>query len=187
MDCSLPSRILCPWDFPGKNTRVGSISFSRGSSWSRDWTRGAKSFLKEMAEAPWVAWFCLVAWEIIPESFSKNLLPNVPYDSVSLLICVINLFLLKLARVYIVLCNWTVTDIKSAKGYVGIGNEMLIGALLSVISKDWWGEKARLYGVEILYGSLINKQPLDILSYAIMLRKWDKYFQVNKHLLVSLK
>ena len=27
------------------------------------------------------------------------------------------------------------TDIKSVKGYVGIGNEMLIGALLSVISK----------------------------------------------------
>ena len=28
-------RFLCPWDSPGKNTGVGFISFSRGSSWSR--------------------------------------------------------------------------------------------------------------------------------------------------------
>ena len=27
---------LCPWDFPGKNTGMGTISFSRGSSWPRD-------------------------------------------------------------------------------------------------------------------------------------------------------
>ena len=26
-----PARLLCPWDFPGKNTRV-AISFSRGPS-----------------------------------------------------------------------------------------------------------------------------------------------------------
>ena len=26
MNCSLPSRILCPWDFPGKNTGMGSHS-----------------------------------------------------------------------------------------------------------------------------------------------------------------
>ena len=32
-----PTRLLCPWDSPGKNTWV-AISFSRGSSWSRDWT-----------------------------------------------------------------------------------------------------------------------------------------------------
>ena len=32
-------RLLCPWDSPGKNTGVGCISFSRGSSWLRDWTR----------------------------------------------------------------------------------------------------------------------------------------------------
>ena len=25
--------LLCPWDFPGRNTRVGCNSFSRGSSW----------------------------------------------------------------------------------------------------------------------------------------------------------
>ena len=33
-----PTRLLCPWDFPGKNTGVGCHSFSRGSSWPRDWT-----------------------------------------------------------------------------------------------------------------------------------------------------
>ena len=37
MDCS-PPRLLCPWNFPGKNTVVGSISYSRVSSWLRDWT-----------------------------------------------------------------------------------------------------------------------------------------------------
>ena len=32
-----PPRHLCPWNFPGKNTRVG-ILFSRGSSQPRGWT-----------------------------------------------------------------------------------------------------------------------------------------------------
>ena len=30
---------FCPWDFPGKNTGVVAIFFSRRSSWPRDWTR----------------------------------------------------------------------------------------------------------------------------------------------------
>ena len=30
---------LCSWDSPSKNTRVGCISFSRGSSWPRSWTQ----------------------------------------------------------------------------------------------------------------------------------------------------
>ena len=34
----LPARLLCPWDFPGKNTRMGCHFFSRGFSWPRDWT-----------------------------------------------------------------------------------------------------------------------------------------------------
>ena len=34
-----PSRLLCPWNFPGKNTGTGSISSPRGSSLSRDRTR----------------------------------------------------------------------------------------------------------------------------------------------------
>ena len=33
-----PARRLCPWDFPGKNTRVVGMSSSKGSSWPRDWT-----------------------------------------------------------------------------------------------------------------------------------------------------
>ena len=38
--CDPKYRFLCPWDFPGKNTGVGCISYSysRGSSWLRDWT-----------------------------------------------------------------------------------------------------------------------------------------------------
>ena len=36
MDCT--ARLLCPWDFPGKNTGVGAISFSRGSSRPKDRT-----------------------------------------------------------------------------------------------------------------------------------------------------
>ena len=31
--------ILCLWDFPGKNTWVGSHSLLQGSSWPRGWTR----------------------------------------------------------------------------------------------------------------------------------------------------
>ena len=29
MDCSPPTRLLCPWNSPGKNTGAGAISFSR--------------------------------------------------------------------------------------------------------------------------------------------------------------
>ena len=32
-----PTRLLCPWDSPGRNTGVGCHSFSRGSSWDTDW------------------------------------------------------------------------------------------------------------------------------------------------------
>jgi len=34
---SRPARLPCPWDFPGKNTRVGCISHQ--ASLSRDWTQ----------------------------------------------------------------------------------------------------------------------------------------------------
>ena len=34
-----PSRFLCPWDVPGKNTKVGCHFFSRGSSRLRGWTQ----------------------------------------------------------------------------------------------------------------------------------------------------
>ena len=33
-----PARLVCPWDFPGKKTRVGCHSHLQGSSWPRDWT-----------------------------------------------------------------------------------------------------------------------------------------------------
>ena len=32
------TRLLCPWDFPGKDTEWVAISFSRRSSWPRDQT-----------------------------------------------------------------------------------------------------------------------------------------------------
>ena len=36
---TVPCQALCLWNSPGKNTGVGSIPFSRGSSQLRDWTR----------------------------------------------------------------------------------------------------------------------------------------------------
>ena len=33
-----PTRLLCPWDSPGKNTGVGCHSLLQGSSWPKDWT-----------------------------------------------------------------------------------------------------------------------------------------------------
>ena len=37
MDCS-PPRLLCPWNFLGKNMEWVAISYSRGSSQPRDWS-----------------------------------------------------------------------------------------------------------------------------------------------------
>ena len=36
-----PTRLPCPWNSPHKNTRVGDILSSRGSSWGRDWAWGS--------------------------------------------------------------------------------------------------------------------------------------------------
>ena len=36
MDCSLPGRLLCPWDSPGKNTGMVTVSSSGGSFQPRD-------------------------------------------------------------------------------------------------------------------------------------------------------
>ena len=33
-----PTRLLCPWNFPGKNTGVGCHALLKGSSQPRDWT-----------------------------------------------------------------------------------------------------------------------------------------------------
>ena len=38
MDCST-ARLLCPWDFPGKNTGVGCHFLLQGIFPTRDWTR----------------------------------------------------------------------------------------------------------------------------------------------------
>ena len=39
MDLTYSTRVLCPQDFPGKNTGVGCPSLLQGSSQPRDWTR----------------------------------------------------------------------------------------------------------------------------------------------------
>ena len=38
----LHTRLLCPWSFPGKDTGVGCLSLSRGSSWPRDQAQGSR-------------------------------------------------------------------------------------------------------------------------------------------------
>ena len=47
-----PTRLLCPWDSPGKNTGVGSISFSRGSSRPRDRTQVPHSGADALTSEP---------------------------------------------------------------------------------------------------------------------------------------
>ena len=49
MDC-----LLHPWDFPGKNTGVGCISFSRGSSQPRD--RAQVSHIAGRCFTLWATW-----------------------------------------------------------------------------------------------------------------------------------
>ena len=51
-----PARLLCPWDFPYKNTIVGCHFLLQGSSWPRDWTCGSILNLfwwKEQDGLPW--------------------------------------------------------------------------------------------------------------------------------------
>ena len=61
-----PTRLLCPWDFPGKNTGVGCHSFSRGSSWARDWTRVfcivGRRFILWATRGVLVSW---TSWQIL--------------------------------------------------------------------------------------------------------------------------
>ena len=35
----LPTRLLCPWNSPGKNTEWAAIPFSGASPWPKDWTQ----------------------------------------------------------------------------------------------------------------------------------------------------
>ena len=85
-----PTRLLCPWDFPGKNTRGGCHAlFSRISSWPRDWscisgkspafsadslplshqwnpegqskTKETDSWILDVGSTPWMWWSCLLS------------------------------------------------------------------------------------------------------------------------------
>ena len=39
MDCMQPARLLCSWNFPGKNAGMGCHFLLQGYSWPRDWTK----------------------------------------------------------------------------------------------------------------------------------------------------
>ena len=71
-----PTRLLCPWDSPGKNIEVGFIPSSRGSSWPRKWTY--ISCVSDIASrffthwATWEAQICYAAtdhWNTLSSSF----------------------------------------------------------------------------------------------------------------------
>ena len=52
-----PSRLLCPWNFPGKNTGMVVISYSRGSFQPRDQT--CVSYISRQILYPWATWEAL--------------------------------------------------------------------------------------------------------------------------------
>ena len=66
-----PARLLCPQDSPGKNTRVGSISFSRGSSWPRGQT--CNSCISCIGR--WILYHC-TTWEANQFSSVAQLCPT---------------------------------------------------------------------------------------------------------------
>ena len=47
--CSLPARLLCPWNSPSENTRVVAIPFSRASSQPRDRTPALRQILYHLS------------------------------------------------------------------------------------------------------------------------------------------
>ena len=52
-----PTKLLCPWNFPGKNTGVISIPSSRISSQPRDWTCiSCSSCIDEQILYHWATW-----------------------------------------------------------------------------------------------------------------------------------
>ena len=61
-----PTRLLCPWDSPGKNTGGVAMPSSRGSSWPRDrthishllhWQAGSLPLVSPGKPNPWGWWF----------------------------------------------------------------------------------------------------------------------------------
>ena len=70
VDAPTPTRLLCPWNFPGKNTRV-YIFYSRESSWPGDW-----SYISCIScIGRWILYHC-ATWEAlygnIPLSLKKK-------------------------------------------------------------------------------------------------------------------
>ena len=60
-----PASLLCPWNYPGRILEWVAISFSRGSSWPRDWTWASYIYLHWQADslllcATWEP--CSVRW-----------------------------------------------------------------------------------------------------------------------------
>ena len=53
-----PWRLLCPWDFPGRNTGVGWDFLLQGSSWPRDWTHNSCG----SCTGRWILYYC-ITWE----------------------------------------------------------------------------------------------------------------------------
>ena len=67
-----PTRLPCPWDFPGKILEYIAISFSRVSSWPRD--------------QPWISWILgefFMDWDtreaLLPQSREISALPDLPW------------------------------------------------------------------------------------------------------------
>ena len=65
-----PARLFSQWNFPRKNTRVGCLSFSRRSSWPRDWTCVScivgGFFTAELPGKP--TWLCVVSFFFFKKS-----------------------------------------------------------------------------------------------------------------------
>ena len=85
MDCS--HQALCLWDFLGKDTRVGYISFSRGSSQARNWTRvsciGRLMLTTEPPRKPFISFsikclYLFLLWNSSVEELSSFNLQDFP-------------------------------------------------------------------------------------------------------------
>ena len=68
----------CPWNFPGKILELAAISFSRGSSWPRDWIciSGVSCIGR------WIL-YCWTAWEALclPDFYLILIIHVIPYPS----------------------------------------------------------------------------------------------------------
>ena len=60
-----PVRVLCPWDFPGKNAGVSCHFLLQGIFWPRDWTH--VSFVS--CTGRWILYQCAI-WEVWKPTYS---------------------------------------------------------------------------------------------------------------------